>query len=410
MSKADDAAGRLRGDRKDVVLEQTWRWFGPKDPIGLAPIREAGATGIVTALHQIPGGTAWDDAAIAERKAMIEGAGLRWSVVESIPVTNAIKARTAAWQHDVEAWKETLRALGRAGIDMVCYNFMPIVDWTRTDLAWPMKSGLALRFDIVDFAACDVFILQRPGADDEYDVDILAEAQNRFAAMPDARRAELERIILAGLPGSDFAYDRAAFIDLLKQYAGMGPEELRQSLVEFLNEVVPVAEEAGIRLGIHPDDPPFPLFGLPRIVSTAADAAALLDAYDSRSNGLTFCVGSYGSRSDNDLVAMIEAFGPRINFLHLRNVTIEAPQVFHEAEHLGGGSDMVAIVAAVRAEERRRAAEGRPDCEIPMRPDHGHLLAADPVRNANPGYSYLGRLKGLAELRGVTRAVDALIA
>jgi len=388
-------------------LEQTWRWFGPKDPVPLAAVREAGATGIVSALHQIPGGTPWDDAAIAERKATIEAEGLRWSVVESIPVTNAIKAHTADWRRDVDAWKATLRALGRAGIDTVCYNFMPIVDWTRTDLAWPMRSGLALRFDIVDFAACDVFMLQRPGADDDYDVDILAAAQNRHAAMSDARREELERIILAGLPGSDFAYDRAGFLDLLKLYAGMGPEELRQSLVEFLGEVLPVAEEAGIRLGIHPDDPPFPLFGMPRIVSTAGDVAALLDAHDSRANGLTFCVGSYGSRADNDVVGMVEAFGPRINFLHLRNVTVEGPRVFHEAEHLGGGSDMVAIVAAVRAEERRRAGEGRPDHRIPMRPDHGHLLAADPVRNANPGYSYVGRLKGLAELRGVVAAVDA---
>jgi mannonate dehydratase len=391
-------------------MEQAWRWFGPKDPISLVNVREAGATGIVTALHQIPGGTAWSDQAIAERKGMIEAAGLRWSVVESIPVTNAIKARTADWRKDVGAWQETLRALGRAGIDMVCYNFMPTVDWTRTDLAWPLKSGLAVRFDMVDFAAYDVFVLQRPGADDDYDVDLLAEAQARFRAMPEARQQELDRIILAGLPGSDFAYDRAGFLELLKEYSGMGPIELRQSLAEFLNEVVPVAEESGIRLGIHPDDPPIPLFGLPRIVSTADDAAALLDAYDSRSNGLTFCVGSYGSRPDNDLLAMIAAFAPRINFMHLRNVTIEAPGTFHEAEHLGGGSDMVAIVAAVMAEERRRVEEGRPDAVIPMRPDHGHLLSADPVRNANPGYSYIGRLKGLAELRGVMAAVDAFSA
>ena len=391
-------------------MEQTWRWFGPKDPITLVNIREAGATGIVTALHQVPGGTAWDDAAVAERKAMIEAAGLAWSVVESIPVTNAIKARTADWRHDVEAWKATLRALGRAGIPTVCYNFMPIVDWTRTDLAYPLKSGLALRFDIADFAAFDVFVLARTGADDEYDVDVLAEAQKRFATMSEARRDELERIILAGLPGSDFAYDRAKFLDLLKLYAGMGPEELGQSLAEFLNEVVPVAEAAGIRLAIHPDDPPIPLFGLPRIVSTAADAAALLDAYDSRANGLTFCVGSYGARADNDLLEMIRAFAPRINFLHLRNVAIEADGVFHEAEHLDGSSDMVAIIAAVLREEARRQAEGRADAEIPMRPDHGHLLAADPVRNANPGYSYIGRLKGLAEIRGVARAVEALAA
>lgn len=388
-------------------MEQAWRWYGPKDPIPLAHVREAGATGIVTALHQIPGGTPWTDAAIAERKALIEAEGLTWSVVESIPVTNAIKARTGDWRKDVDAWKASLRALGRAGIRTVCYNFMPIVDWTRTDLAWPLRSGLALRFDIVDFCAYDVFILQRAGADDDYDVDVLTEAQARHAKMPEARQAELERIILAGLPGSDFSYDRPAFLDLLKVYAGMAPDDLRETLGEFLNEVAPVAEEAGIRLAIHPDDPPIPLFGLPRIVSTEADAAAVLDAYDSRANGLTFCVGSYGSRADNNLPEMIRAFAPRINFLHLRNVTIEGPGIFHEAEHLEGGGDMVAIIAAVHDEEKRRREEGRPDHRIPMRPDHGHLLAADPVRNANPGYSYIGRLKGLAELRGVERAVEA---
>lgn len=389
-------------------MQQTWRWYGPNDPISLENVREAGATGIVSALHQIPGGTAWSDDAIAERKAMIEAAGLTWSVVESIPVTNAIKARTADWRTHVDAWKETLRALGRAGIPMVCYNFMPIVDWTRTDLAWPMRSGAALRFDIIDFAVFDVFILQRPGADDDYDVDVLGEAQRRYRVMSDERQAALETIILAGLPGSDFSYDRAAFIDLLKNYASMGPEELRQSLGEFINEVAPVAEEANIRLGIHPDDPPIPLFGLPRIVSTAVHAADLLSAYDSYANGLTFCVGSYGSRADNDLLDMISAFAQRINFVHLRNVTIEAPGVFHEAEHLDGGSDFVAIIAALLKEEARRRDEGRVDAEIPMRPDHGHLLAADPMRNANPGYSYIGRLKGLAEIRGVTRAVEAL--
>jgi mannonate dehydratase len=384
-------------------MEQAWRWFGPKDPIGLAHVREAGATGIVSALHQIPGGTAWDDAAIAERKALIEAEGLAWSVVESIP---AIKAQTAEWRHDVDAWKATVRALGRAGIATVCYNFMPIVDWTRTDLAYPLRSGLALRFDLIDFAAYDIFVLKRDHAGDDYDPGTAAAAEARFKTMPEARQIELERIILAGLPGSDFAYDRAKFIDLMRQYGDMGPGELFQSLSEFLNEVMPVAEEAGIRLAIHPDDPPIPLFGLPRIVSTAADVAALLDAYDSRSNGLTFCVGSYGSRADNDIVEMIRAFAPRINFMHLRNVSREAPGVFHEAEHLDGDSDMVAIVAAVLSEEKRRVAEGRKDAEIPMRPDHGHLLAADPVRNANPGYSYLGRLKGLAELRGVMRAVS----
>jgi mannonate dehydratase len=226
--------------------------------------------------------------------------------------------------------------------------------------------------------------------------------------MSEARKAELERIILAGLPGSDFAYGRAEFLDLMQQYAGMTAGDLRANLVAFLNEVVPVAEEAGVRLAIHPDDPPIPLFGLPRIVSTAGDAKALLDAVPSEANGLTFCVGSYGARADNDIVAMFRAFAPRIHFLHLRNVAIEAPGTFHEAEHLAGNSDMVAIVGAIVAEERRRSAAGRTDRRIPMRPDHGHLLSADPVRNANPGYSYLGRLKGLAELRGVELAVGGL--
>lgn len=390
-------------------MEQTWRWFGPNDPIPLRHVAEAGATGVVSALHQIPGGTAWDDAAIAERKGLIEAAGLRWAVVESIPVTNAIKSRTGSFRADIDAWKATLRALGPAGVRTVCYNFMPIVDWTRTDLAWPVPArGLALRFDIVDFVAYDAFVLQRPDAGDDYDAGVVAAAEARSAAMDDDRKAELERIILAGLPGSDFGYDRAAFLDLMQQYAGMQPDDLRANLVSFLTEVVPVAEEAGIHLAIHPDDPPIPLFGLPRIVSTADDARALLDAVPSPANGLTFCVGSYGARTDNDLVAMIRAFAPRVHFLHLRNVTIEAPGVFHEAEHLDGNSDMVAIVGAIVDEERRRSVERRADAAIPMRPDHGHLLTADPVRNANPGYSYLGRLKGLAEVRGVERAVKAL--
>ena len=265
----------------------------------------------------------------------------------------------------------------------------------------------ALRFDIVDFVAYDAFVLRRPNAEDDYDAATVKAAEARARQMNEARRSELERIILAGLPGSDFSYDRAEFIALTRDFAGMTADDLRASLADFHREVVPVAEEADIRLCIHPDDPPLPLFGLPRVVSTASDAAALLAAVDSPANGLTFCVGSYGSRADNDLSAMIEAFAARIHFLHLRNVTREAPGVFHEAEHLDGDTDMVAIVTAVLAEEARRRSAGRADAEIPMRPDHGHLLSADPIRNANPGYSYIGRLKGLAELRGVIRAVAA---
>ncbi len=375
-------------------MEQTWRWFGPKDPIPLKHVAEAGATGVVTALHQIPGGTAWTADAVRERQGMIAAAGLTWSVVESIPVTNAIKARTANWRADVEAWKASLRALGAAGIRTVCYNFMPIVDWTRTDLAYPLKSGLALRFDVVDFVAYDAFVLRRPGADGDYPADVVAQAEARFAAMSEARKAELEKIILAGLPGSDFGYDRSAFLALREDYAGMTPADLRASLADFHREVVPVAEEMGIRLAIHPDDPPMPLFGLPRVVSTEDDAAALLGAVDSGANGLTFCVGSYGSRGDNDLVRMVKRFAPRIHFLHLRNVTRQEAGSFYEDEHLEGDADMVAIVAAVLDEETRRGAA------IPFRPDHGHLLAADPVKNANPGIRILGGSRGSRRFAG----------
>ena len=389
-------------------MEQSWRWYGPKDPITLTAIAEAGATGIVTALHQIPSGMAWSDSAVKERKATVEAAGLTWSVVESIPVTNAIKARSTAWRRDVDIWKESLRALGRNGITTVCYNFMPIVEWTRTDLAWPMRSGAALRFDIVDFVAYDVFALRRSRAADDYAADTVSAAESRFRDMTPARQTELERIIFAGLPGSDFSYDRAQFLALIDVFAGMTADDLRASLADFHREVVPVAEEAGVRLAIHPDDPPIPLFGLPRVVSTASDAAALMAAVDSPANGLTFCVGSYGSRADNDLVAMIKRYASHIHFLHFRNVTIEGPGVFHEAEHLAGDADMVALVAAVLDEEDRRRVEGRADHQIPMRPDHGHLLSADPVGNVNPGYSYVGRLKGLAEIRGVAAAVRAL--
>ena len=388
-------------------MEQTWRWFGPRDPIPLRHVVEAGATGIVTALHQIPGGTAWSDEAVRERQSAIAAAGLVWSVVESIPVTNAIKARTTKWRDDVEAWKGSLRALGRAGIRTVCYNFMPIVDWSRTDLAYPVRSGLALRFDLTDFVAYDVFALKRPRAGDDYPRETVIAAEARFGTMSPARQAELERIILAGLPGSDFAYDRATFLTLFKDFAGMTPDDLRASLAEFHREVVPVAEEAGIRLGIHPDDPPIPLFGMPRIVSTASDVRAVIKAVDSPANGLTFCVGSLASRADNDLVAMVAEFAPRIQFAHLRNVTRETPGSFRESEHLGGDADMVAIIRGLLGEEARRRREDGGARDIPFRPDHGHLLAADPVQNANPGYSYVGRLKGLAEIRGVIAAVGA---
>ena len=389
-------------------MEQTWRWYGPNDPISLKQVAEAGATGIVTALHQIPAGTAWSDDAVKERKAMIEAAGLTWSVVESIPVANAIKARTADRAKHVEAWKESLRALGRNGVKTVCYNYMPTVDWTRTDLAFPLRSGAALRFDIVDLVALDVFELKRPNAAESYDDALVSEAEARFEMMDKERVQEIERIVLLGLPGSDFSFGREEFLKLTQECAGMTADDLRGSLAEFQREVVPVAEEAGIRLAIHPDDPPVSLFGLPRIVSTASDITRMIGAVGSPANGLTFCTGSYGARADNDIVAMVKHFAPRIHFLHLRNVRIESPGVFHEAEHLGGSTDMVSVIGAVLDEEARRKADGRADAQIPMRPDHGHLLSAEPSKNAYPGYSYIGRLKGLAEIRGVVAALKAV--
>jgi mannonate dehydratase len=390
------------------AMEQTWRWFGPDDPVLLEHAKQAGATGIVTALHHVSG--AWSETEVLKRRKLIEDAGLRWSVVESIPVDNAIKTRSNGFQHSIDDWIASLRACARAGVTTICYNFMPVVDWTRTNLMWLLPTGgYALRFDMVDFAVYDLFVLERPAAREAYSPELAAAAEQRFRAMGAEEKDQLERNIIAGLPGADFSYDRAAFRRLLATYEGIGPAELRAHLVAFLREVVPVAEEEGTRLGIHPDDPPFSLFGLPRIVSTADDIRALLEAVDAPANGLTFCVGSYGARPDNNIPEMVREFASRIHFAHLRNVTREPDGSFYEAEHLDGDSDMIAIVAALMGEEVRRRAEGREDWEIPMRPDHGHLLLDDIGKRVNPGYSCIGRLKGLAELRGVMRALAAQV-
>ncbi|MQT11862.1 mannonate dehydratase [Segnochrobactrum spirostomi] len=390
---------------------QSWRWFGPEDPVPLDHVRQAGASGIVTALHHIYDGRVWTPDDIATRKAMIEAAGLTWSVCESIPVHTSIKLRRGPWRTYVDAWKDTLANLGRAGIPVVCYNFMPVVDWTRTNLMYRMPTtGYALRFDLPDFVAYDVFVLKRPGAEASYPAPLVETARARLAAMSEEEVATLERNIIAGLPGGEDSYDRKAIYDRILSFDGVGEAEMRDNLFAFLREVVPVAEEVGVKLAIHPDDPPFSLFGLPRIVSTAADARAILEAVDSPANGLTLCAGSYGSRADNDLPAMAAEFGPRIHFVHLRNVSREADGSFNESEHLGGDVDMVDLITALTREQRRRAAEGRTDTAIPMRPDHGHLLADDIGKKVNPGYSCIGRLKGLAELRGVMLAVDRLLA
>ena len=387
-------------------MKETWRWFGPQDAVSLDHVRQAGATGVVSALHHLYRGEAWPLDEVLKRKAEIEAAGLKWSVVESIPIHNSIKLQCGPFRQFTDAWKDSLASVAQAGVKIVCYNFMPVVDWTRTDLRWRLPStGYALRFDVTDFAVYDLFILQRAGAERDYAHERIAAVRARSDAMAESRRDELEQTIIAGLPGAEGSYDREALRELISQYKDVTAAELRGHLISFLHEVVPVAEELGVRLAIHPDDPPWPLFGLPRVVSTAEDARSILAGVDSAANGLTFCVGSYGARADNDLVAMVNEFASRIHFVHLRQVMREADGSFFEAEHLGGSSDMVGVIRAVLEEEALRRKQNRFDGEIPMRPDHGHLLADDIGRKVNPGYSLVGRLKGLAELRGVVEGL-----
>jgi mannonate dehydratase len=383
-------------------MKECWRWFGPQDLISLDQIKQAGSTGVVSALHHIYGGQAWPVDEVLRRKAEIESAGLVWSVIESIPIHKSIKLRSGPQGQYIDAWKDTLAAIAKAGVPVVCYNFMPLVDWTRTNLKWRLPStGYALRFDAVDFAAYDLFQLKRRSAELDYTPERVAAARARFKSMSEMQQNELEHAIIAGLPGAESSYNCQQFRESREEWNGIAPDNLRSALVDFLKEVVPVAEELGIRLAIHPDDPPWPLFGLPRVVSTASDARSILGAIDSPANGLTFCVGSYGARPDNDLLAMIDEFAPRIHFAHLRQVVRETDGSFYEAEHLRGSSDMVGVIRALLHEESRRRRARRPDHQIPMRPDHGHLLADDINKKTNPGYSYIGRLKGLAELRGV---------
>ncbi len=361
---------------------------------------------MVTALHHLYRGESWPLDEVLKRKAQIEAAGLTWSVVESIPIHNSIKLRSGAFRQFTDGWKDSLSALSQAGVEIVCYNFMPVVDWTRTDLRWRLPStAYALRFDVNDFAAYDLFILQRPNAEQDYDAARISTARSRYEAMTASRRDELEQTIIAGLPGAEASYSRAALQNLIAGYKDLSSDGLRGHLIAFLREVVPVAEELGIRLAIHPDDPPWSLFGLPRVVSTAEDARSILAGCDSQANGLTFCVGSYGARADNDLLLMVNEFAPRIHFVHLRQVMREADGSFYEAEHLRGSSDMTGVIAALLKEEARRRKQNRSDHEIPMRPDHGYVMADDISRPVNPGYSLIGRLKGLAELRGVIQGL-----
>ena len=390
---------------------ETWRWFGPDDPVTCSHIRQAGADGVVTALHDMAPGEVWRPEDIAARKAMIEAAGLEWAVVESIPVHPAIKLGDGRASRYIDAWIETMRNLAAADLPVICYNFMPVVDWTRTELRHPThRGGPALRFDPVEFAVYDLLILRRAAAEADYEAGTIAAAEARFASMDEAEQQRLESTIIAGLPGSELSHGREDIRAAIAEYDGLGAAELRANLIAFLERVAPAAEACGARVCLHPDDPPFPIFGLPRVVSTAADYAAVFDAVPSLANGITLCAGSLGSRPDNDVIAIAQAFARRIHFAHLRNVTIEPSGAFFEDDHLEGGVDMVALISLLLQEEARRRAEGRADSLIPMRPDHGHLLLDDIGKPTNPGYSAIGRLKGLAELRGVARAVSSLSA
>ncbi len=383
-----------------VLMTQTMRWFGPNDPVRLDSIRQSGATEVVTALHEVPNGEVWTREAIAARKQMVRDAGLDWTVVESLPVDEGIKTRSGAWDRLIVAYRESLRNLAACGIRVVTYNFMPLLDWTRTDLAWELPDGSrALRFEAIVVAAYDLFMLQRPGAEQSYAPAVRDAAAARFAGMDTAARADLERTILAGLPGSEEGFTSAAFLEAIGRYDAIDAARLRDNHVAFLEAVCPLADELGIALVVHPDDPPFPIFGLPRVVSTEADVTDLFTRVPNVSNGLCLCTGSFGVRADNDLPGMVDRLGSRIGFLHLRSVQREADGAFHEADHLEGDAGMAAVMAAVH---RLSVREGR---SIPMRPDHGHQMLEDLTRTTNPGYSLLGRMRGLAELRGLERGI-----
>ena len=385
------------------LMHQTMRWYGPNDPVNLSDILQAGCEGVVTALHQIPVGDVWTIEEIEKRKKMIEGAGMTWTVIESLPVSDDIKKQSGNYLQHIENYKTSLRNVAACGLKVVTYNFMPVLDWLRTNVYYQLPNGAtALYFDRLAFVAFDLFLLKRPGAENDYAADEIEKAKQKFAAMSEEEKKGVFNNCMLGLPGSDDAFTPEQVLAALKTYEGIDTKKLKEHLFYFLNAVIPTVEECGLTMAIHPDDPPYSVLGLPRIMSTEQDAADLINAIPSKANGFCFCTGSFGARPDNNLVKMIQRFGDHIHFLHLRNTKRDSGGNFYEANHLGGDADMYAIVKEVLQLMKRR------NISLPMRPDHGHQMLDDLKKKTYPGYSAIGRLKGLAEIRGVEYALSRI--